>query len=473
MSFPLTQEQQDIVTLAKTGADLAVIAGAGTGKTSTLLAIANALPGKGLYIAFNKAIQVEASEKFAGTTVECRTAHSLAFPILFKHNLKHRLNAPRPKFAVAQATIGIPSNGFYGLTAGQVLSLVNKTVLRYCRTADRDLTSEHVPFIQGFDSDTFRDLKGVITPLARKAWNDIQDAKGVLKFEHDHYLKLWALSNPDLSRKFDYILYDEAQDADGCIAGVVLPQRCQKILVGDSAQAIYAFRGTVDVLGAIATKLPLSQSFRFGSAIAAEARKFLSALGSDLDLKGFDKITDTVGSLDLANADAVLCRTNAEVVKQAFEALEAGLKVYIEGDALTQTIRFAEGLAELDSKGTTSHPDLIAFHSVGEFLRFLEDNDDAGDLRTRHSLVERFGIDGLIDIASRVLKASKDADVTISTAHKAKGLEWDAVKIGPDFKAPEEGREPSAEVLRLAYVAVTRAKTALDIGSLAFINDFC
>ncbi|MGL5816666.1 MAG: DEAD/DEAH box helicase family protein [Phycicoccus sp.] len=70
-----------------------------------------------------------------------------------------------------------------------------------------------------------------------------------------------------------------------------------------------------------------------------------------------------------------------------------------------------------------------------------------------------------------------DADVTITTAHKAKGLEWDRVRIGSDFKGPKEDPDtgqlvmPSPEELRLDYVAVTRAKEALDPGTLGWVYD--
>lgn len=66
-------------------------------------------------------------------------------------------------------------------------------------------------------------------------------------------------------------------------------------------------------------------------------------------------------------------------------------------------------------------------------------------------------------------------DVTVSTAHKAKGLEWGRVRIGDDFRGPEQNKEtgeltmPSPEELRLAYVAVTRAETELDPGSLSWV----
>ncbi|MFR9753736.1 UvrD-helicase domain-containing protein [Nocardia sp. 004] len=69
-------------------------------------------------------------------------------------------------------------------------------------------------------------------------------------------------------------------------------------------------------------------------------------------------------------------------------------------------------------------------------------------------------------------------DVLVSTAHKAKGLEWDRVRIGDDFKGPTKDPDsdelvmPSPEELRLAYVAVTRARAELDPGALAYVFDY-
>ncbi|WP_159080861.1 UvrD-helicase domain-containing protein, partial [Nocardia suismassiliense] len=79
---------------------------------------------------------------------------------------------------------------------------------------------------------------------------------------------------------------------------------------------------------------------------------------------------------------------------------------------------------------------------------------------------------------ARELAAKHDyVDVMVSTAHKAKGLEWDRVRIGRDFKGPTidpgtgELTMPGPEELRLAYVAVTRARKHLDPGSLSYVYD--
>lgn len=66
-------------------------------------------------------------------------------------------------------------------------------------------------------------------------------------------------------------------------------------------------------------------------------------------------------------------------------------------------------------------------------------------------------------------------DVVITTAHRAKGLEWDKVRIGDDFWGPRIDKDtgnktmPSPEELKLDYVAVTRAKKELDPGGLEWV----
>src|SRR5207248_1337744 len=69
-----TAEQQAILDAAATGGTVAISAAAGSGKTSTLRMIAAARPdARMLYVAFNKAIQLEADGSFP-SNVACKTA---------------------------------------------------------------------------------------------------------------------------------------------------------------------------------------------------------------------------------------------------------------------------------------------------------------------------------------------------------------------------------------------------------------
>jgi hypothetical protein len=469
-NFPPTAEQQNIIDAFLTGGDMVIEAGAGTGKTSTLRLLAEAAPErKALYLAYNKAIQVEADGTFP-SNVNCRTAHSLAYgPVGSK--FRARLNGPRVTSKQMVATLGIPYVGFSAgevqLQPWQCASLVMQGIGRFCNSADTEVSKFHMPRLEGAE-EVQSDLDAFLLPFARKAWENLTDPKATgLRFTHDMYLKIWALSNPVL--KFEVIFFDEAQDANPCIAGIVAAQaNAQTVMVGDRNQAIYGWRGAVDAMSTFeGTVLPLSQSFRFGSAVADEANKFLRLLGSDLVLKGFDKIESTVEIL--ADPDAILCRTNAGVIQAAMHAQAEGKNVAIVGGA-AEIKKFAQGAIDLMGGRKANHPDLTAFSDWFEVIKYSQ-SDEGKDLRVMVKLIEEHGPQTIIEVADNSVN-EKDADLVVSTAHKAKGLEWDRVRIAPDFKMPEEGSEPSRPEMMLMYVAVTRAQKVLDRSGVAWIDLF-
>jgi ADP-ribose pyrophosphatase YjhB (NUDIX family)/DNA polymerase III epsilon subunit-like protein/predicted DNA-binding transcriptional regulator YafY len=69
-------------------------------------------------------------------------------------------------------------------------------------------------------------------------------------------------------------------------------------------------------------------------------------------------------------------------------------------------------------------------------------------------------------------------DVMITTVHQAKGLEWDYVTMWNDFWGPRVDKVtgevimPEPTELKIAYVAVTRAKKMVDLGPLDWIDSF-
>jgi hypothetical protein len=237
-----TPEQDAIVEAYLCGANLVIQAGAGTGKTSSLRLLAQAQPGRrGLYVAYNRAIASDARASFP-RDVTCKTAHALAFGAVGRQ-YKHRLDSPRMPARQVAIVLGISGPIRLGpervLTPAQLARIVNDTVTRFCYSADPEITGRHVPVIDGLkDPATKAALRELILPWAHKAWADLTRLDGRLPFSHDHYLKLWALTKPTIPA--DYVLLDEAQDANPVVADLVERQtHAQRILVGDSAQAIY------------------------------------------------------------------------------------------------------------------------------------------------------------------------------------------------------------------------------------------
>lgn len=469
-----TAEQQAIIDACVTGQNLVIEAGAGTGKTSTLRMAATKMGGRGLYIAFNRAIAGDAKKSFP-RNVSCSTAHSLAYRAV-GHQYKHRLNGPRMPAHQSAQLLGITGSWAasreVSIEAPQLARLALDTVAGYCRTADDELGLQHVPEVNGVDGLAAAALAEVVLPYAVAAWADLRRIDGRLKFAHDHYLKIWALGRPSLQA--DFVLFDEAQDADPLIASVVQAQDCQLIAVGDECQAIYGWRGAVDALATwpAQQRLYLSQSWRFGPAVADEANKWLSLLHAKLRLSGNPHLASTVAGLD--RPKAILCRTNGEAMSQAMAAMDDGRRAGLVGGGATIR-KMAEAAQRLQSGRRTDHPELFAFQTWAEVQEYVRHDQAGKDLAVFVRLIDDFGAEEIIHAADR-LSDERYADLVISTAHKAKGREWDTVKIGNDFRQPSAGengapgRVPRGEAM-LAYVAVTRAKKTLDRGGLAWIDD--
>jgi superfamily I DNA/RNA helicase len=469
--FPPTSEQQAALDAFATGEDVVIEAAAGTGKTTTLRLLAESTDESGIYVVYNKAAQTDAAASFP-SNVQVRTAHSLAFGTVKnskKGGLMSRLNGNRLPSKACVDILGIPA-GFQADEEHFIPDwIVSRSALdavgRFCNSADDEITEYHVPKIDGLEDQ--RSYKQYVVPFAKKAWEDLNDLAGKLQFKHDHYLKIWALSRPTL--RCDFVMLDEAQDANPVIARVVEEQEMQKVMVGDRCQAIYGWRGAVDAMTKFQTehRLFLSQSFRFGPAVAEQANRFLELLDAPLRLSGFESIVSTVGVV--ADPDAILCRTNASVIEHAMAAQAGGKRVAIVGGT-REIEEFAKAARDLMQGRNVSHRDLVAFKSWNEVIAYSK-TEEGRDLRVMVSLIQNYSVEEILSVCQASVNES-EADLIATTAHKAKGREWDHVRISNDFTAPEEGEEPSRPELMLAYVAVTRAKLTLDLGTLSWINDY-
>ncbi|OQD51862.1 DNA helicase [Streptomyces phaeoluteigriseus] len=465
-----TDEQQAAVTAFATGRNLVLQAGAGTGKTSTLELLADSdRTRRGLYLAFNRAIKEAAALRFP-TRVKCSTGHGLAYAVV-GHQYRHRFGGARTPAWKTADLLGLSHKLTVNDRVFENTSLAyiaKQTVLRFCQSADKDIDTKHVPLQRGAEDPAVHQvLAATVLPYAQRAWSDVRDPAGSkLKVEHDHYLKVWQLTDPHI--KADYILLDEAQDTNPALEYVLNLQRdhAQIVLVGDSAQQIYTWRGARDIMTDFdGTHLTLTQSFRFGPALAAEANRWLTLTRSPLRLTGHHATPTRLE--EVKNPDVVLCRTNGGAMAEVLHQMESGRRVAMAGGG--GTLRSLASAAEDLKKGRgTRHPELYLFRTWGEVQDYAENDPAGADLLPWVELVDELGTEAVMQAVDQ-LGSETTADVTVSTVHKAKGREWPAVRIGEDFTPPEEdelgrpGRIFRSEA-RLAYVAVTRARLQLDIG---------
>lgn len=478
--FTPTEEQAKALALFATGASMVIEAGAGTGKTATLKLLAQAAPGESIqYVAFNRAIVDEAKAKFP-SNVQANTAHSLAFRAIGK-NFSHRLNAARMTggqiariLGLSSITIDLGDDEHRTLAADYLASRVMGAVGRFCQTADTTIERRHFEYIDGIDAPTADgrrtfanndEITSVLLPFARKAWEDLQRTDGNLRFGHDHYLKMWQLSEPRIAA--DVILFDEAQDANPVMSAIVAAQsHAQVVYVGDSQQAIYEFTGAVNALAGFASdhRVFLTQSFRFGEAVANVANDVLALIpGAELRLVGTPSIPSTVGIAE--RDDAILCRTNATAVEAVINLQSQGRTAHLVGGGV-EVVAFAKAARDLMVGRSTSHPELACFDNWAAVQHYVANDAQGGDLKLLAGLVDKFGVDVILGALDNMVSEAK-ADTIVSTAHKSKGREWDNVRLAGDF--PVEGEKLSAGELRLIYVAVTRARINLDCSALAVL----
>ncbi|MFJ8054027.1 UvrD-helicase domain-containing protein [Streptomyces luteogriseus] len=476
-----TDEQAHAADTFRAGHHLVLQAGAGTGKTSTLALLATGTKRRGRYLAFNKDIARDAAARFPSTVV-CKTAHATAYAAL-GHRYAHRLNSPRQAAWKTGQALGITQPlriGDHEISPRTLAHTVLRTITRFCYSADRTLAHRHVPPLRRLNTPAeHAQLTEAALPFAVKAWADLhQPEDGVVRFDHDHYLKMWALTEPRIEA--DFLLLDEAQDTNPVLEQVFTAQRdhAQLVMVGDSAQAIYGWRGATDIMtGFDATQLTLTRSFRFGPQIAEEANRWLELADSPIRLTGSETIPTAIGGLP--RPDAVLCRTNIGAMTHVMHLLATGRRVALTRGG-QQLAALAAAARDLKNGRRTTHPELVLFASWGELQDYAAHDPAGRDLQPFADLVDTHGPEAILAAVDQ-LTDENHADVTVSTAHKAKGREWPTVKIADDFPPPQDtdqhdahGRpipEPVNDTdARLAYVSVTRARHHLDLGGLSWIN---
>jgi hypothetical protein len=489
-----TDEQQAIVDAVRGDRDLVVQARAGTGKTAVLVMATRATPyRKTLYLAYNKSIALDARRKFGGR-VECRTLHSLAYARA-KPWMRDRLGLPRQNSRMVADILNITRpvvipKGEFGmpneakLSSHQLSRLVAEGLRRFCYSGDPEPQWRHFPRQPGLTAEAHEYVAETQLPLLSRAWDDVRAPSGRLRLEHDHYLKQWALHDPQLP--FDLVLLDEGQDSNRLTSTLIAAQRdTQTVIVGDSAQQLYRWRGATDALEAFPRHdvLFLTQSWRFGQAVADLGNVFLRLQKTRPLVRGNPAMDSRIVD-DMIAPDAILCSTNAGAMDEAIGQLELGRATFLQGGG--EGIRkMAEAAIELQGGRGTNNPELCAFTSWSEVLDYVEVDPGGSDLRAFVRLVETHGTAAIIDACDMLInvpavygsayRAEPEVPlgaVVVSTVHRSKGLEWDKVRIGRDVAGPRVDpetwclREPNPDEMMRNYVGATRARTHLAPGSL-------
>ena len=438
-----TQEQLDIIALAKTKKSLVVKAFAGCTKTTTIEMVAKELDNRALYLAFNKGIAEEAVKKMPSVT--CKTVHSLAYAAIMTKEYKNKLQ------------------GWFQLSDLESVSHLNdagnitvlEAVTTFCNSSkgfnsfikDSPLSAEEVDVIISY-------------------WGRVVKESSPFKMTHDVYLKLYQLSKPVLG--FQTLYLDEAQDSNPVTLDIVLSQAkygCQVIIVGDSYQAIYGWRGAVDALEKVDFQQAyLSKSFRFTQQIADIATKVTYLLGNTKPIQGEAK-------LGICKSHATIVRNNTTLLEELITLSGYGLRVKVIADMGSLWSKLYH-IASILSDQTPKYPDkeLSQFKTKEQLFLASETNTEIAKLlNCRRILCNQGSMHSSIQKLKKSIVKSGE-DMVLATAHKSKGLEWDEVTLAEDLVAlPHDFSGELKDYLQidqageLVYVAITRARYKVNL----------
>jgi F-box protein, helicase, 18 len=491
----LTEEQEDII---HSSGDIIINAVAGSGKTTTIIEYAKTRPENSriLYLAFNKSVKLEAVNKFAQKKIKnitIETAHSLAYKnIVFRHGYKVR-------------TLGYKTHEIAGLLGLQgngekhhefvIANHINKFIACFCNS--NKLKVQDVNYLETISDAKAKTFVKTFYPFIEAQTRKLlaKMDKGEIEITHDFYLKKFQLQNPVLP--FDYILFDEGQDASPAMLDIFLQQPAVKVIVGDTHQQIYSWRYAVNSLEKTGfKKFNLSHSFRFGSNIAQLATTILFWKDNitpftPVAIKGMGTNTDTV-------TKAVIGRTNLGLLLKAIEYVteKKNIKhIYFEGNINSYT--YADEGASLydvlnlhNNKRSAIKDELIkSMASIKDLEEYIEKTEDA-QLGMMVEIVKKYGND-IYDIIKSIKQKhidgdkKEEAEVIFSTVHRCKGMEYDSIHLVNDFITEEKVERQVLDLdndekkmsklneeINLLYVAITRTKNVLYIPEELLPADF-
>lgn len=471
----LTNEQEEAIYNFSNYKTTSINAFAGTGKTTTLLEIArsrNQLDG--LYLAFNKSIANEVASVAGKTSnLSARTTHSLAAGWVrstYKFDDSKLFSNLNPNWLAKQLGLkDLSINEEITLRPSQLAFLIVSTVSIFCNSSDEKFDSNLVPVLGALkllQKTTLEGMQKYIAELSEYVWSHMREPDSPYPLGHDGYLKIWSLDSPSLP--FDYILLDEAQDTNDAVLHVLSKQKCKVVYVGDKYQQIYEWRGAINAMQKISfdKESTLSHSFRFGSEIANLANQILFRMNEDKTLKGNSNIASTLR--DDVPFDAYISRTNAGLLHTLIELLGENHKPFVVGGT-NQLRNLLLDVCYLKRGIPARTIEFFGFESWNQVINFIDEVEGA-HLRPFVKICQAIGENKLLEILESTRDDINKSDCTLTTAHKAKGQEWNSVRINQDFTKkwmsensplkPEEYPEAN-----LFYVAITRCKTNLSIPS--------
>lgn len=501
--FVLTHYHDRIFDFVRNGkGDGIVSAVAGSGKTTTLLEAARLLTTRSsIFLAFNKHIANELSQKLLGTPMSARTIHSVGFTTLLRYlgndtttvdehkytkfshawaqdNLTH---LRREEKQLATKALNALAN-FARATLTDPADFEGMRVMAMHFSVDNDAVTAGVPLDTLIEAASHLIEEG--DRLARGE-EDGENVGHVIDFLDMVYLPhIWQLP---AQWHADWVFVDEAQDLNAAQLELALKCRApggRMLFVGDRHQAIYGFSGadsnSIDHIKArtSAEELRLSICYRCPPSHVALAKELVPEIEADPTKADPGEIThvesDKLPKL-VAKDDLILCRKTAPLVELCIKLISHRIFARVKGRAIgTQLTLIVQQVAHLTGHRWPKFGQFLEEYKrqqVEKLRQFENCESEVEDLMDRIAAVEvcyaMFEAKDASDLCRKIDGIFNDGepDVVLSTVHRAKGLEAKRIFLLNPHEMPLKWPNQQAWELEqernIKYVALTRSKGQL------------
>ena len=368
-TFELSEYQKRILDFIKyENGNLLVDAKAGSGKTSTLVLIADEIikqNKKCLFLAFNKSIVEELKTKIISDSCQIKTLHSLGLSFLRsflykKHGENYVIDIDqhdeqikqeveklfevycRQDFNIANAEMGSDDRDdlYYNLLR-EVASMVNYSRLYNCNYHEPEQLYDLAPKLcwylkdyEDYGMKRFPEIvEKVIDGIKESFENPVKDEAGIPHYrvtytDMIYFPCLYKMRPPFSLRTFlDYVLIDETQDLSvlqQMFVKLFVGYNTRMIAVGDEKQAIYGFAGadTKSIKNLKKnfdlTELPLNICYRCPKNVIKIAQDIVPSIDWNHKRED-DGIVDFIDDSNLKDklqpGDVILARRNNDLVR--------------------------------------------------------------------------------------------------------------------------------------------------------------
>lgn len=487
---------------------------AGSGKSTTLDWTCRLLGGRVLVLAFNKPIADQMNARLADcSNVEARTCNSFGNGALWVHHkrqggscklllegrtpVKYRrmLKTARREIDQRETIFGVRLTE-EDLRALSFAKWPRKACLDLLDRARMELL-DHTADPEAFESE--------LMALAMHHNIEIEDGldrpiallvQGMMRtgaanpHEIDFGDQIWLPVVLGLRPKqYDWVLVDECQDLSKAQLALVkkaLRRGGRALFVGDRRQAIYGFAGAdarsfeAIVESMDATLLPLSTCYRCPRVVVPHVIQHCPQFEVREDApEGVERtIKEDAVAGEVKEGDLLLCRVNAPLVSLCLSLIADGVPATVRGRSIGQSLQaVARKAAEMGGAWADfgAGLDLWWEAQATSLRRRIADEDALEDaleaVGDRVACVravwgrcpEARSAEDLCDAIDDLFSDDR-ASVTLSSVHRAKGLEAERVFIlKPSMLSrPRAKKSWQLEQERnLAYVAYTRCKQEL------------